>query len=137
MQLNAYLLFNGSCEAAFKFYERALGGTIEAMMPFGQSPGSEKMPDSVKKLVMHVSLKAAGTLLMGSDTTPDRPVPPPGGFKLSIGVSTPEEADRVFNALSEGGKIDLPIGETFWSPRFGMLTDKFGVAWMVNCAPKA
>ena len=137
MQLNSYLLFNGTCEAAFKFYERALGGTIETLMTFGQSPGSEKMPDSVKKRIMHVSLKAAGTALMGSDTTPDQPVPPPSGFKLSVGVSTPEEADRVFNALSEGGKIDMPIGQTFWSPRFGMLTDKFGVAWMVNCMPQA
>lgn len=135
MQLNPYLQFNGQCEAAFKFYEQVLGGKIAFTMTYGESPMECQPPAELRGLVMHTRLVVGNNVLMGSDCPPDR-FTPPAGFNVTIGVENPQEAERIFKALSENGKITMPIEETFWAQRFGMLIDQFGTPWMVNCEKK-
>ena len=132
MQLNPYLLFNGDCEAAFKLYEKVLGGKIEALIPNEGAPGTEQLPTEWKSKIMHGRMTINGQVLMASDAPPGR-YSKPGGFSVNISVTDPKEADRIFSALSEGGTIHMPIAETFWAVRFGMFTDRFGTPWMVNC----
>lgn len=132
MQLNPYLNFNGKCELAFKFYEKALGGKIISMMPFEGTPMAAQLPPEMHKQIIHARLAVGDKLLMGSDAPPDR-YEGNHGFAVSIMVTTPEEAERIFKALSENARIDMPMQQTFWSPRFGMLVDQFGIPWMVNC----
>ncbi len=136
MQLNPYLLFNGDCEAAFKLYETVLGGKIEALIPHEGAPGAEQLPPEWKKKVMHARMTIKGQVIMASDAPPGR-YSKPGGFSVNISVTDPKEADRIFNALSEGGTVHMPIGETFWALRFAMFADRFGIPWMVNCEKTA
>ena len=136
MQLNPYLVFNGQCEAAFKFYERCLGGKIEMMMTHGDSPMAEQVPPEWRNKVMHVRLALSDKVLMGSDAPPDR-YEQPKGFSVSVGVDKPAEAERIFNALAQNGTVQMPLQKTFWAERFGMLVDQFGIPWMVNCEPAA
>jgi len=136
MQLNPYLVFNGQCEAAFKFYERCLGGKIEMMMTHGDSPMAEQVPPEWRNKVMHVLLALSDKVLMGSDAPPDR-YEQPKGFSVSVGVDKPAEAERIFNALAQNGTVQMPLQKTFWAERFGMLVDQFGIPWMVNCEPAA
>jgi PhnB protein len=133
MQINPYINFNGQCEAAFKFYEKVLGGKIVGTMTFGGSPMADQAPAGWQEKIMHAALKVDDSLLMGSDA-PDRYVPMQGSY-VSIGVKDPAEAERIFHALAENGQVQMPIQETFWAPRFGMLVDRFGISWMVNCEP--
>ena len=132
MQMNPYLIFNGQCEAAFKFYEKALGGKIEAMMTHGDSPMSDKVPAEWRNKIMHARMDIGGQLLMGSDT-PAEQFQTPQGFNVTLNITDPAEAERAFSALSEHGTVRMPIQETFWALRFGMFIDKFGIPWMVNC----
>jgi PhnB protein len=132
MHLNAYLVFNGQCEEAFKFYEQVLGGKIVAMFTHAGTPAAEHTPPEWLNKIMHVCLKAGDSLLMGSDAPPQNPQTHKG-FSVNIAVQEPAEADRIFQALSEGGKIGMPIQKTFWAERFGMLFDRYGVPWMINC----
>lgn len=132
MKLNTYLSFNDECEAAFKFYEQCLGGKIESMMTYGDSPMAEQTPPEKLDKIMHVSLIVGDTVLMGSDAPPNY-FEKPQGFSVSLVFTDPDEAERIFNALAENGTVKMPIQETFWSPRFGMLTDRFGTPWMINC----
>ncbi len=132
MQLNPYLMFNGTCEAAFKFYEQALGAKIEAMMAHEGSPMEQHVPPEWRKKIMHARLSIGDKVLMGSDCPPDR-FEPMKGFTVTLGVDDPAEAERIFDALSPGATIGMPIQETFWARRFGMLVDKFGTPWMINC----
>ncbi len=132
MSLNPYLTFNGNCEAAFKFYERVLGGKIEAMMPHAGTPAEGHVPPEWNSKIMHARLNIDGDLLMGSDAPPQHQEPMKG-FSVSLQVKEPKEAERVFKALAEGGTVKMPLEETFWAARFGMLVDKFGTPWMVNC----
>jgi PhnB protein len=136
MQLNPYLSFNGRCEQAFKFYERCLGGKIVAMMTYGGSPMEGQTPAEWRDKIMHARLDIGDTMLMASDSPPGH-YAKPAGFSVSLQVATPEEADRAFNALAEKGEIRMPIDKTFWSPRFGMLVDRFGIPWMINCEPRS
>jgi len=136
MQLISYLTFGGHCEAAFKFYETCLRGKIEAMIPFGDTPSETQMPAAWKNKIMHARLCVGDQVLMGSDGAPDRPVDIKG-FSVSVVVTDPAEADRIFAALSKNGTISMPIQQTFFAVRFGMLVDQFGVPWMVNCEPGA
>src|SRR5262245_34302106 len=133
MQWNPYLTFNGQCGAAFKFYERALGGKIVAMIPFGDTPSGEHVPADQRSRIMHARLVAGDQVLMGSDTHAGQPYDGVKGCSVAVQVKTPQEAERLFNALSEKATIVMPLQETFWAARFGMLTDQFGVPWMVNC----
>ena len=135
-QVNAYLVFNGECEAAFKFYERCLGGKIEMSMTHGDSPMSEQVPAEWRSKIMHARMTVGGTVLMGSDAPPDH-YREPQGFSLSIGTKDPAEAERMFNELAAGGKVQMPLEKTFWAAKFGMVVDRFGIPWMINCEQPA
>jgi PhnB protein len=136
MQMNPYLLFNGQCEAAFRFYEACLGGKIEGLMTHGDSPMAQQVPAEWRSKIMHARMTVDGMTLMGSDVPPDH-YERPQGFSVSLSVKEPGEAERVFQELSENGKVQMPIQKTFWSIRFGMLVDQFGIPWMVNCEQAA
>lgn len=136
--IQPYLMFGGRCDEAIAFYRTALGAQVEMIMRFDESPDPpppDMVPPGWEKKVMHSSLRIGAGVLMASDgcETTSRFE----GFTLSLTVATEAEADRYFAALADGGKIGMPIGRTFWSPRFGMVTDRFGVGWMVNMEPAA
>jgi PhnB protein len=133
MQLNPHLNFNGQCEEAFRFYQQCLGGSIEAMVPHEGTPAGAHVPPEWGKKIMHAELKLEGQLLMGADAPPDR-YQKPQGFAVALHVKQPADAERVFRSLSENGQVQMPIQETFWAARFGMLVDRFGIPWMVNCS---
>lgn len=136
--VNAYLTFEGNCEAAFNFYKSAFGGEFSGINRFGEMPPQEGMPpiaDEMKNRIMHVSLPVSKeTILMGSDTIPGMSPNLTAGnnFSISLGVNSKEEADKLFAALSAGGKVTMPLEVTFWGAYFGMWTDQFGINWMVN-----
>ncbi len=133
MQINSYLLFTGQCEEAFKFYEKLLGGKIEFMMTHGDTPAESQVPSEWRDKIMHARMSTPGGVLMGSDAPPGRQAKPQG-FSVSVSVEEPAEAERIFNALADGASaVTMPIQETFWARRFGMLTDRFGIPWMINC----
>ena len=133
MQLNAYLYFNGQCEEAFQFYEQLLGGKIEAMFPHAGTPAEQYVPPEWRDKIMHARLSVGGSVLMGSDAPPGHYHEASKGFSVNIGLQDPEEAERIFHALAENGKVNMPIEKTFWAERFGMLVDRFGIPWMINC----
>ncbi|MBV8334567.1 MAG: VOC family protein [Alphaproteobacteria bacterium] len=136
MQLNPYLSFNGQCEAAFRFYEKVLGGKIEAMMPYEGSPAAQQVPPERLSTIMHARLRIGDVMLMGSDSPPDH-YKPMTGFSVTLGIDDPREAERVFHSLSANATVQMPIQKTFWAERFGMLVDQFGTPWMVNCEQAA
>ena len=131
MKLTTYLTFNGNCAEAFQHYEKALGGKIVVMQKHGETPMADQVPRDWKDAIMHARLVIGDAVLMGSDMPPGKRAEH-SGFSVSAHVDTAEEAERVFAALSEGGSVNMPLQETFWATRFGMLTDKYGVDWMVN-----
>lgn len=132
MKLNTYLLFNGTCEAAFNAYAKIFGGRIVMMMTYADAPTGEPVPTDNGNLVMHARLDVGGCVLMGSDS-PAPHFKPAQGFSASAVVDTPAEADRIYAALADGGEVVMPIAETFWAQRFGMVRDRFGTPWMINC----
>lgn len=132
MQLNPYLLFNGNCAEAFKFYEQTLGGKIEAIMPYSGSPAAEQVPAEWRDKVLHASMTIGDQHLMASDAPPGR-YDRAQGFSISISLNDRAKAEQIFNGLAEGGKIGMPFEKTFWASGFGMCVDKFGIPWMVNC----
>jgi PhnB protein len=136
MQFNPYLTFNGQCEAAFKFYERSLGGKIIAMMPHAGSPAEQHVPPEWRNKIMHARLTVNDQVLMGSDAPPDH-YQQPKGISVALQVKNAADAERAFQALAENGTIQMPIQETFWAVRFGMLVDQFGIPWMINCEKAA
>jgi PhnB protein len=135
-EVTAYLVFNGRCEEAFKFYATSLGGKIEMAMTFGDSPMSDQAPADWRNKIMHARMTVGDTTLMGSDAPPDR-YEQPKGFSLSIGIKNAAEAERMFNELAAGGKVEMPLQQTFWAVKFGMLVDRFGIPWMINCEQPA
>lgn len=127
-----YLFFGGRCEEAIEFYRTAIGAQVEVKMLFKDSP--QPVPPGVlqagfESKVMHASFRIGGTTLMASDGCKEGSSF--SGFSLSLSVPTEAEAERAFAALAEGGKVTMPLAKTFWSPRYGMLTDRFGIDWMV------
>ena len=132
MQLNPYILFKGQCEAAFNFYAQCLGAKIMGMHAYAQTPMADKVPPDWRNKIIHASLLLGDKALMGSDCPPER-YETPKGFSVSVSFDNPAEADRVFRALSQNGTVQMPIQETFWALRFGMLVDQFGIPWMVSC----
>lgn len=133
MEANAYLNFNGQCAEAFKFYEKTFGGTIEAMFTNGETPAAEFVSPETKDHIMHARLRVGDTVFMGSDAPPQM-YQKPQGMYVSLAIEKPEDAERIFAALEEGGSVQMPIDKTFWAERFGMVVDRFGTPWMVNCA---
>jgi PhnB protein len=134
MQVNPYLFYNGNCEAAFKFYEKVLGGKIELMLRNSEGPPEMESAPDRKDKIMHARMSFDGEVIMASDAPPSH-FQKPQGFTVSISVSDPAEAERKFKALLEGGSINMPFGKTFFSKGFGMGVDQFGIPWMVNCPP--
>jgi PhnB protein len=132
MKLNSYLFFNGQCEAAFKFYEKCLGGKIDAMLTHAGTPAEAQVPANWRDKIMHARLIVGDEVLMGSDAPPEH-FQQPQGFSVALGVDDPAEAERIFNALADKGTVRMPIQQTFWAVRFGMLVDRFGIPWMINC----
>ena len=135
--VNIYLTFNGNCEEAFKFYQSVFGGEIPYMGRFKDMPPGEdsKLNPGEENRIMHVSLPISKeTMLMGSDTGGDWASGYSQGnnFSISITAGSKAEADKLFKGLSAGGKVTMPLSKTFWSESFGMLTDKFGISWMVS-----
>lgn len=136
MQVEPYLFFNGRCEEALDFYRRALGAEVTSLMRYKDSPEPMEpgmVPSGSEDKVMHANLRIGETQIMASDGDcagqPDF-----RGFSLTITVADAAEADRMFAALADGGQVQMPLARTFWSPRFGMLSDRFGLGWMVNVA---
>lgn len=129
--LDSYLFFNGNCAQAMRFYEKTLGGKIEMMMNFGESPPAYRPPGSDDR-IMHASMSLDGRMLMASDMPGDNKAKGMSGFSLSLTYSSVEEGKRVFDALAAGGQVTMPMGKTFWAEAFGMLTDQFGTPWMVS-----
>ena len=134
--VNAYLAFNGDCEAAFNLYRSVFGGEFRAFSRFSEMPADPKnpLPDGWGQKVLHVALPVSQeTILMGSDNNPHMGTVTFGqNISMSVGVSSKEEADKIFNGLAVGGKVTMPLADTFWNAYFGMLVDKFGITWMVN-----
>jgi len=135
MQIENYVLFNGQCEEAFNFYAQVLGGKVD-MMTFENSPMAGQASPDMQKKILHARLVAGNAVLMGSDCSSGH-YQVPQGFGVSLSVEEPKEAERLFEALSKDGKVQMPIQQTFWSPKFGMFTDRFGIPWMVNCTAAA
>ena len=131
MQFNSYLLFNGDCEEAFKTYEKIFGGKIEALLTHEGTPASCQVPPEWQKKILHARINIGNAVLMASDAPPGR-YSKPAGFSVDIGLTDIKEAERIFTALSENATVTMALGETFWAHRFGMLTDRFGIPWMVN-----
>ncbi len=131
-----YLFFNGNCEEAVEFYRAALGAEVEFKMRYQESPEPlppGMVPPGFENKIMHCSFRISETTLMASDgCSPEKARFE--GFSLSLTVPNEAEADRAFAALAKGGQVRMPLAKTFWSPRFGMVADRFGVGWMISVA---
>ena len=138
-KLTPYLGFDGNCTEAMRFYEAALGGKIEMTLTFGESPMAEPCPEEYRNRVMHSALSLPGNgQLFAADKPPGTAPSSPGGFNgigLALEYDDVAAGEAAFTALSEGGKVSMPMAPSFWVERFGMLTDRYGVGWMVNAGP--
>ena len=132
-QIQPYLFFDGRCDEAVEFYRRAVGAEVVGLMRYKDSPDPGSVPPGGADKVMHASLKVGDATVMASDGH-CQGAPTFQGFALSLTVPTEAEAERLFGALGDGGQVQMPLGKTFFSPRFGMLADRFGVSWMVLVA---
>jgi len=131
MKTNLHLGFTGNCDAAFAFYETVFGNRRSMTMKYGDAPAGVACPEGAEDLVLHTSLQVGSLTLMGADAPPGRGKPF-AGYDISLEDEDQAEMKRLFAALSEGGSVMMPLSKTFWSPLFGMCTDKFGVNWMVS-----
>jgi PhnB protein len=127
-----YLNFNGQCEAAFKFYEQLLGGKIVAMTPFEGTPAAGHAPAGWESKILHACLAVGDQLLMASDA-PSSHFEAMKGFNVTLAMDDTAKAERIFNALADGGTVQMPFQETFWAAGFGMVVDRFGTPWSINC----
>ena len=133
MQMNAYLSFRGDCEAAFKFYEECLDGKLGEIFRYAGTPMADQVPADWQNKVMHGSVAVGGHVLMGGDVAPDR-YEKPQGFSLSLHIKTTTQTERIFHLLAKDGTVVMPLEKTFWTARFGMLIDRFGIPWLINGA---
>ena len=140
--INPYINFNGNTEEAFNFYKSVFGGEFATVMRFGETPGCDEMPlaEGDKDKIMHIALPigSKGDVLMATDALESmgQTLTAGNNFSISISADSKEDADRLFNGLSEDGKVEMPIADVFWGAYFGMFQDKFGVRWMVNFDPR-
>lgn len=132
MRVNPYLNFNGNCKEAFEFYAKVFQSTIAHLMTHANSPMAEHTPPDWQDKILHVAMKIGETIIFGSDAPPAH-YRSPGGLHISVSIESIEESERIFAELSEGALITMPLQEMFWAYRFGMLTDRFGIPWMINC----
>ena len=135
MKMNVHLNFAGNCKEAFSFYEKALNSKVVMSLTYSEAPGGSPVPPNWSDKVMHTSIPLGSGLLMGCDA-PAGQSKPIGGFQVSVESEDEAEVKRIFDTLKEGGSVQMPMMPTFWSPMFGMCTDKFGVAWMVGMPAK-
>jgi PhnB protein len=131
MQMNVHLNFQGNCAEAFDFYKQVFGVGDVITMRYADAPEGSPVPPDWKNKIMHTSIPLGPGLLMGCDAPPGESAPI-GGFQISVESNDKTEAKRIYEAIKEGGTVKMPMGATFWSPLFGMCTDRFGVAWMVG-----
>jgi len=129
--IEPYLFFEGRCEEAVEFYKKALNAEVVMMMRFKDAPDPNACAGVPGDKIMHATFRVADNNIMASDGRCDEPMKFQG-FALSLGVNSDAEADKYFNALNQGGQVIMLLAKTFWSPRFGMVTDKFGIMWMIN-----
>jgi PhnB protein len=132
MQMSPYLSFKGDCEAAFNFYAECLGGLVGHLFRYGGSPMADQVPSGWSEKVMHGSITIGDVSLMGGDVAPEQ-YDAPRGFSLSLQIKSTAEAERIFTKLAADGRVLMPLEKTFWAARFGMLVDRFGIPWMINC----
>jgi PhnB protein len=133
MQFNSYLFFDGNCQEAFEFYQKLFGGKIELMLPHEGSPAASQVPPEWQKKILHARMSIGNAVLLASDAPPGR-FHRPQGFSVNVTVNDVARAEQIFGALAENATaVTMPIAETFWARRFGMLTDRFGIPWMINC----
>ncbi len=139
MRMNPYLVMNGNAREAIAFYENALGAKVIGVQTFGEMPAdpNHPLPDGVKDRIMHALLKVGETDLMFSDTFPGMPYQTGNHVNIAIVTGDAGKSRQVLDALAEGGRVDMPLQETFWSPAYGQVTDKFGVVWQINTEVKA
>ena len=132
MQMSPYLSFKGDCEVAFKFYEQNLGGKLGELFRYGGSPMAADAPADWADKIMHGSVTIGDQVLMGADVGPQQ-YEEPKGISLSLHMKSTAEAERIFHALATDGKVVVPLEKTFWAALFGMVIDRFGIPWMINC----
>lgn len=132
-KLSTYLTFNGQCSEAFHFYEKILNCKISFMQTFKHSPMSDQIPKEYENQIIHATLILEDQILMASDSMPGKPYEEMKGFSLSLNYPTASEAKNVFEKLSEGGQMIMPLQKTHWAEAFGMFRDRFGTPWMINC----
>jgi PhnB protein len=132
MRLGTHLNFDGNCRAAFEFYANSLGGKVTLMMTYGGSPMAAHVPPADHDKILHATLELGDQHLTGADLPAGR-YGKPQGFDVMLSLENPEEAERIFAALADGGWTQMPLQESFWALRFGMVTDRFGIPWMINC----
>lgn len=140
MKIVISLSFQGQCREAFDFYAQVLGGTVTAAMPFGDGPPGMEVDPKYKDWLMHCWLDVGDQAIMGADLPPELAPnidKPKNGFDVTFHTPDAAQARRVFDALAQGGQVGMPLGETFWSPGYGSLTDRFGIPWMINVMPGA
>lgn len=134
-QLNAYLTFDGNCAEAMRHYQKILGGEVN-MFTHGESPMADQCAPEARDRIMHACLMVDGQSLMGADAMTHCPYEGVKGVSMTLNYPTAAEGQRVFDALAEGGKVTMPMTETFWAEGFGTLVDRYGVSWMLNCGMK-
>jgi PhnB protein len=132
VKLNPHLCFGGDCEAAFRLYEQCFDGKVLTMITYGNSPMAEQTPPEWHGKIMHATLSIGGDLLMGADLLPGQ-YEKPKGISMLVGIEDPVAAERIFGVLAENGTVQMPLQKTFWAERFGVLVDRFGVPWEINC----
>jgi PhnB protein len=133
MRINPHLCFDGQCEAAFRTYEKLLGGEIKTMLTYGASPMADQFPAYLQDRIIHATLQVVDQELAGADV-PSADYRVPQGFYVTLGLADLAKAEHIFRGLAEGGRIAMPLQKTFWAMGFGVLVDRFGVPWEINCA---
>ncbi len=133
MQINPYIVFNGNCREAFEYYKLHLGGTDLYLLSHGDTPMGDNVTEDWKDKIIHATLQIGKSCIMGSDSPREDYIPPAGSY-IMLAVDTVVEAEAAFEALARNGQIKMPISETFWSVRYGIVVDQFGIPWMINCS---
>lgn len=138
LRINPYLVMNGNAQEAVAFYQKALGAELVGIMRFGDMPDPDgHIPEEAKERIMHAQLRVGDSDLMFSDTFPGQPHQSGNQVTIAIHTSSPAESERIFEALAEGGEVEMPLQKTHWSPAYGILRDKFGVSFQINTDTKA
>jgi PhnB protein len=131
-EIGTYLIFNGNCAEAMRFYEKTLGGKLESLMTHGDSPMAAEVPPEHRDKILHARLVLDSGVIMASDAPDEHAPEGMDGFSISVSYDTAAEGKRIFEALSKAGKVNLPYDRTFWAEGFGMLVDRFGTPWFVS-----